>query len=163
MNLRTYNYRHAESILNANFRLKKEIERILGQLQFETAVPARRMETYSLHRQIQRAFLRRNWQGEVLVSPRTAHRHRFDMYKERVAVEIELSHRERLYRDYLRFVMAEAEDRIDLGVIILLDKTSVPVHAASKWGGVPRLEDVEDDLKMLHAAITVPIWALALS
>jgi len=162
VHVRTYNYRHAESILNANFRLKKEIERILEQLQLETSAPARRMETCSLHRQIQRAFLRRQWQGEVLVSPRTAHRHRFDVYKERVAVEIELSHRERLYRDYLRFVMAEAEDRIDLGMIIVLDENA-PAGNGSKWGGVPRLEDVEDDLKMLHAAITVPIWVVALS
>lgn len=32
MHLRTHDYRNAEIILNANHRLKKEIERTLGRL-----------------------------------------------------------------------------------------------------------------------------------
>ena len=35
LHLRTFEYRHAESILNANHRLKKEIERVLTRLELE--------------------------------------------------------------------------------------------------------------------------------
>ena len=120
MHLRTYEYRHAESILNANHRLKKEVERILGRM--ELKVPPsygfrQPRDASCPHSQIQLAFQHQGWKAEALVSPRTAKRHHFDLYKDRVAIEIELSNRELLYRDYLRFLLAEADGRLDVGVI----------------------------------------------
>ena len=68
----------------------------------------------------------------MLVSPRTTKRHYFDLYKDRVAIEIELSNRELLYRDYIRFLLAEADDRLDVGIIVLLDAVQHrKVHACS--------------------------------
>jgi hypothetical protein len=162
MHLRTYEHRHAELILNANHRIKKEIESVLERLVLRLPAPYSRRDAKSPHRQIQRAFLRRHWQGEVLVSPRSAKRHYFDAYKDHVAVEIELSSRDRLYRDYLRFLMAEMDGRIDVGVIVVLDHDARYLHPAGAKNGIPRLEDVVDDLSALHSAITVPIWVVAL-
>jgi hypothetical protein len=162
MHLRTYEHRHAELILNANFRIKKEIESVLERVELRLPSAHARREVESPHRQIQRAFLRRRWQGEALVSPRSAKRHYFDAYKDRVALEIELSSRERLYRDYLRFLLAEMDGRIDVGVIIVLDHDARYLHPCGAKNGIPRLEDVADDLTALHSAITVPIWVVAL-
>lgn len=163
MRYRTYSYRHAESILNANHRLKKEIEEILDQIHLPAPAPCLRPDYSSPHRQIQRAFLRRRWAAEVLVSPRAQHRQRFDLFKDRVGVEIELSSRDRLYRDYWRFLLAEADGKLDVGVIIVIDPDAEYVRAIGQRNGAPSLDDVIDDLNMLRPAIAVPIWAVALS
>ncbi|HEX9759693.1 MAG TPA: BglII/BstYI family type II restriction endonuclease [Candidatus Acidoferrales bacterium] len=162
MQLRTHDYRHAEIILNSSFRLKKQIERVLGDLQLQ--IPrGRAAECCPPHRQVQRAFVRRGWKGEVLVSPRTSRRHYFDLLKERVAIEIEFSNRELLYRDYMRFLMAQGDGRIDVGVIVMLDADACYVHPWGGRNGLPRLDDAVDDLTALAAHITVPIWLIALS
>jgi len=161
--IRTYSYRHAECILNGNYRLKREMEQILAQLDLEPPSRCLKLDAQSPHRRIQRAFFRRRWQTEVLVSPVTCHRHYFDVYKDRVAVEIETSCRERLYRDYWRFLMAEADGRLDVGVIILLEASSDFMYPNAHRGGAPVLEDVMDDLKSLRTVVTVPIWVVALS
>ena len=166
MHLRTFEYRHAESILNANHRLKKEIEHILTRLELELLPgygPRSPGEASRPHRQIQQAFVRKGWKSEVLVSPRTTKRHYFDLYKDRVAVEIELSNRELLYRDYIRFLLAEADDRVDVGVIVLLDQDARFTHPVGMRNGLPRLEDVANDLAALRSIIGVPIWVVALS
>lgn len=163
MHLRTYEYRHAESILNANYRLKKQIERILTNLELRLPRPYAPPDAAQPHRQIQRAFQRHGWEPEALVSARTRKRHHFDLYKDRVAIEIELSNRELLYRDYIRFVLAEADGRIDVGVVLLLDEEARYVHPAGLRNGIPRLEDVAGDLASLRSVIGVPIWVVALS
>jgi hypothetical protein len=85
------------------------------------------------------------------------------MFKERVAVEIELSCRERLYRDYWRFLMAEMDGRLDVGVIIVQDDDAGFFGLNGHRNGVPHLDDVIEDLNSLRSAITVPIWVIALS
>lgn len=165
MRYRTYEHRNAEAILNANYRLKKEIEQILGAL--ELRPPGRNGnghtgEALKPHLQIQRAFLEHGWEPEVLVSARAAKRQYFDLYKDRVAIEIELSSRDLLYRDYCRFQMADAEGRLDVGVILLLDDYGGKVQPLSFRGSGPRLEDVADDLKLLRNTLDVPVWVIAL-
>ena len=166
LHLRTFEYRHAESILNANHRLKKEIERVLARLELELPPgygPRNPRDASRPHRQIQQAFVRHGWKAETLVSPRTTKRHYFDLYKDRVAIEIELSNRELLYRDYIRFLLAEADDRLDVGVIVLLDEDARYAHPAGLRNGLPRLEDVANDLAALRSVIGVPVWVLAVS
>lgn len=88
------------------------------------------------------------------------HEQRFDLFKERVAIEIEFSRYEFLSRDYLRFLSAYNGDKIDVGVLI--------THAESGLARVkqkavaPSLTRVKADLAWLRGTITVPIWVLAL-
>lgn len=163
MRFRTREFRHAESILNTKYRLKKELMRILDGLELELPHNGTRSEAFGPHRQVQRAFLRCGWEAEVLVSPRTEHRQYFDLFKDRVAIEIEFSSRERLYRDYLRFQLAEVDDRIDVGVILMLDDEVRFLHPCGLRNGLPRVEDAVDDLKVLHSCVAVPIWLVGLS
>lgn len=162
MHYRTYEHRHAETVLNANYRLKKEIERILVNLEL-SAPPRVQRDAAAPHRQIQNAFRRHGWQTEALVSRRTAKRHYFDLYKDRVAIEIEISSRVMLYRDYIRFLLAEADGLLDVGVILVLDEDARYLHPCGMRNGLPRLEDIMDDLTSLRAVIGVPIWVVALS
>jgi hypothetical protein len=161
MHFRTFDFRNAEIILNASHRLRKEIEEVLTKL--ELAPPGRNgCAVPSPHLQIQRAFVRRGWEPEALVSPRTGKRHYFDLFKERVAIEIELTNRELLYRDYLRFQMAETEGRLDVGVIVLLDKQARWSWPSGKSNLLPRVEDVADDLACLRGALSAPVWVVSL-
>ena len=163
MRFRTREFRHAESILNTKYRLKKEMMRVLEGLDLALPRNGTRAEAFGPHRQVQRAFLERGWEAEVLVSPRTERHQYFDLYKDRVAIEIEFSSRERLYRDYLRFQLAEADDRIDVGVILMLDDDVRFTHPCGLRIGLPRVEDAVDDLKALHDCVAVPIWLVGLS
>lgn len=163
MFVRTREFRHAESVLNTKYRIKKEIVRVLDSLELDVPRNGSRAEAFSPHRQIQQAFLEHGWEAEALVSPRTERRQYFDLLKDRVAIEIELSNRERLYRDYLRFQLAEADDRIDVGVILMLDDDARFVHPCGLRTSLPRLEDAVDDLKALHDCVAVPIWLVGLS
>ena len=162
MRLRTFEYRHAESVLGANLRLRKEIERILDNLELDPGSHTNG-DANRPHQQIQRAFLRHGWRAESLVSARTAHRQYFDLYKDRVAIEIELTNREMLYRDYLRFQVAETEGTLDVGVIIVFDRDPRYSSTETAHNSHPHLEDVVDDLKALRGLVAVPIWVLAIS
>lgn len=159
MRYQTYDFRHAESILNGNQRRKREILAILESLDFPAVSPYCRRDPLGPHRMIQRAFQRHHWAVEVPVCPRSARRQRFDIYKDRIAIKIELSNRERLYRDYFRFVRAEKEGRIDVGVIIVPNESADPRNGRN---GVPHLGDVVEDLTSLRSSIPVPIWVIAL-
>ena len=161
MRLRTFTHRHAESILGANLKLKREIERTLADLDLELPLPPF-TDRNRPHQVIQRAFQHVSWRTEWLVSKRTARRHYFDLFKDRVAIEIEFSNRELLYRDYIRFLLAESEDTLDVGIILIPDG---PRHhqMTSQRNGFPDLEDIAEDLNLLRNTILVPIWVIAIS
>jgi len=163
VHLRTREFRHAESVLNAKYRTKKEIVRVLDSLELDIPRDGTRTESCGPHRQIQRAFQHCGWEAEVLVSPRTERRQYFDLYKDRVAIEIEFSSHERLYRDYLRFQLAEADNRIDVGVIVMLDDDARFIHPCGLRDGLPRVDDAVDDLHALHDCVAVPIWLVGVS
>ena len=69
------------------------------------------------------AFVQKGWQKEVLVMENQPHEQRFDLLKERVAIEIEFSRYEFLSRDYIRFLVAYNTDKIDVGVLITTSKS----------------------------------------
>lgn len=158
MELRTVDYCHAEIILNSNLRLKQEILEILQSVQY-----AWDADTPPPHRVLQDAFIQRGWKSEVLVSNRTFRRHFFDLYKERVAIELDFSHREMFYRDYLRFLLAEREGMIDVGVIITRDQ-KLEAHIVEPVS-VTRadIQQVRDDLSWLRSWLRTPIWVIGIS
>ena len=162
MRLRTFDYRHAELILARKCRLKKEIEYILCRLRIDTCSYIRRSQPVPPHRQIQRAFEECGWFAEAAASPFTGARTRFDLSKEGVAIEIETSSREYLYRDYFRFMLAESQGILRVGIIILLDKSLRAADPHAFRSISPRLDDVIYDLRCLSSWISVPIWAVSL-
>lgn len=155
MELRTLDYCHAEIILNANLRLKQEIVDVLQTIQCTWKQPED-----PPHRLVKEAFIRRGWKSEVLVSNRTFRRHYFDLYKERVAIEVEFSRREMFYRDYFRFLLAEREGMIDVGVIITRDQ-SLEAHVVEPLEpSRADIQQVRDDLSWMRTWIRIPIWVI---
>jgi hypothetical protein len=113
MDFETFSFRHAEEILNAHLAIKREISETLSQVP-EGAVAS---GPEGLTARIVTSFLSRKWEKEVLVMENQPHEQRFDLFKDRVAVEIEFSRYEFLSRDYLRFLSAYNADKIDVGAL----------------------------------------------
>ncbi len=152
----TFSYRHAEEILNAHLAIKREITGALGEVQ-ETKVAT---GPDALTPRIVKAFLSRGWQKEVRVADNQPHEQRFDLFKERVAVEVEFSRYEFLSRDYLRFLSAYNSDKIDVGVLIT--HADAGLARVKQKSVAPSLTRVKADLAWLRGTITVPIWVIAL-
>ena len=161
MELRTLDFCHAEVILNANFGVKQEILQILQTLNCSWTDP----DADPPHRVIKAAFAARGWRPEVLVSNRTLRRHRFDLYKERVAIELEFSQREMFYRDYFRFLLAEREGMIDVGVIITRDagRNLLDPYAVEPLGVRADIQQARDDLSWMRSMVKLPMWVIGVS
>ena len=158
MHFSSHSYRHAELILNANYRIRKEIEDILNGLEVEHGERKGRKSREQPHDIIQKAFVEKGWSKETLISEDVAHKQFFDLYKEKVAVEIEFSRNEFLYRDYFRFLLAYNSGLIDVGVIITLDKKAKEQY---KYDTVrPDLDYAVDDFQWLKPVLAVPISVL---
>jgi hypothetical protein len=152
----TFSYRHAEEILNSHLSIKREIMCVLEEVE-ETNVSA---GADGLTPRICNAFSKRKWDKEVLVMENQPHEQRFDLMKERVAIEIEFSRYEFLSRDYIRFLAAYNADKIDVGVLITTSKSGLKrlKHKAV----APYVDRVKADLAWLRGTITVPIWVIGL-
>ena len=152
----TFNFRHAEEILNAHISIRREITSALDEVG-EANVG---IGPDTLTPKIVSAFVSLGWQKEVLVSENQPHEQRFDLFKDRVAIEIEFSRYEFLSRDYLRFLSAYNSDKIDVGVLITHSEAGL---ARVKHKAVaPSIIRVKADLAWLRGTITVPIWVIAL-
>ncbi len=156
MDLRTVDYCHAEIILNANLRLKQEILEVLQSVTCSWTEP-----DDPPHSLIKAAFTARGWKPEVLVSNRTFRKHYFDLYKDRVAIELEFSQREMFYRDYFRFLLAEREGMIDVGVIITRDLRLE--HVVEPPPVRADIEQARDDLSWMRGWLRIPIWVIGIS
>ena len=145
-------------ILNANYKIRKEIEDILSRLEVEHGERKRKKTPELPHDIIQKAFVEKGWSKETLISKDVAHKQFFDLYKEKVAIEIEFSRNEFLYRDYFRFLLAYNTGLIDVGVIITLDKKAKEQYEYDTVR--PDLDYAADDFQWLKPVLAVPIWVL---
>jgi len=158
LNYSTYSYRHAEIILNSKYAIRREIETILKTLEVEHGERKTSKSKVLPHDVIQNAFIEAGWSNEQLVSSDTVRRHYFDLYKERVAIEIEFARNEFLYRDYFRFLLAYNKGMIDVGVIITLDSKAKESY---KYRSVRSdIEYAKDDFQWLMPVLGVPIWVI---
>jgi Restriction endonuclease BglII len=152
----SFSYRHADEILNSKLAIRKEVLAAIASVA-ETKVQAGKE---GLGVKITEAFTSRGWKSEVQVAENQEHKQFFDLFKERVAVEIEFSRYEFVYRDYFRFLSAYNTDKIDAGILIIHDDSALGrvKHKAI----APSLSRVRDDFAWLRPTLTVPIWVIAL-
>jgi hypothetical protein len=80
--------------------------------------------------------------------------------KKRVSLEIEFSHYEFVYRDFIRFLAAYATDKIIVGVLIT--NTEVGADRIKHKSDQPHFERVCQELKPLRSSFLVPIWVVGL-
>ncbi len=152
MQFDTFSHRHAEEILNAHLDVKREVLELIGKVQQSSATSG----ADSLHSRIIKGFAARGWKTETPVAINQPNEQRFDLFKKPVAIEIEFSRYEFLYRDYMRFLYAYNADAIEVGVLVI--QSSAPKGKSY----APSLERVKADLAWLRGTITVPLWVIAL-
>ncbi|MFW9889137.1 MAG: BglII/BstYI family type II restriction endonuclease [Candidatus Thorarchaeota archaeon] len=150
----TFTYRNADAIIHSKSDRRQEIETMLITLPDKHPVAG-------LHRKIQNALAQVGWSKEELVSHSLKKVQSFDNYKDRIALEIELSRYEFVYRDYFRFLLAYNEDKIDIGVLIVFTE-----DARSKYkdaSSAPSYQICIDELPNLKPMLGVPIWVIGLA
>jgi hypothetical protein len=156
MRFQTYNFRFAEEILYSQSDLKKEIKAVLDPLVIDPNAKGDNMP----HRVIKAAFMEKGWSDEELLS--TQSKMRFDLYKNRIAIEIETSNIVHCYKDYLKFLVGFNMQKIDVGVEIVYANDYIKKHNPKKHAK-PTLERVRYDLEHLfRPIITVPIFVIGL-
>jgi hypothetical protein len=151
-----FSYRHADEILNSNLPVKNEILKILNSA---VAVPVQKGEE-GLTAKLSEAFREHGWSGEVPVIEGKLHTQFFDFYKSRVAIEIEFSRYEFIYRDFIRFLAAYNANKIDVGVIIT--NTRAGLERIKHKSSGPSYERVLEELDWLRPTLTVPLWIIGL-
>jgi len=150
-----HNFRFAEEILNSKIALKTEIEDIINDLDIDPFGKDERLP----HKVIKKAFLERNWTDEQPISERS--KMRFDLYKERIGIEIETSHVIHTYKDFLKFLVAFNDGKIDVGVEVVYGDSFVKKHNLRP--AKPTMGKVKSDLETLfRPIIPVPIYVIGL-
>lgn len=80
--------------------------------------------------------------------------------KKRVALSIEFSRYEFIYRDFIQFLAAHKAGKIDVAVLIISTQAAAKRIKQKSTGF--HFEHVCEDLKWLHQSISVPIWVIGL-
>jgi len=98
---------------------------------------------------IQRIFKKYGWNVEEPVEGISimdkAGRWRYDAYKDKVAVEVELSSRVQVFKDAIKFLIGQAMSQIEVGVVIV--RKHLEAH------GQPYLKSVERDSHAIYTTL----------
>ena len=156
MQIDTFSYRHADEILNSDLAVKKEILKVVNS----TASTQVQQGKEGLTSKLAEAFRELGWNGEVPVVEGKLNTQYFDFFKNRVAIEIEFSRYEFVYRDFIRFLAAYNANKIDVGVIITNTRDGLK-RIKHKSSG-PSYERVCEELEWLRPTLTVPLWIIGL-
>ncbi|MCS4538914.1 MAG: hypothetical protein HYY67_08665 [Thaumarchaeota archaeon] len=154
MRNRIHNFRFAEEILNSKLSIKKEILQIVDDLQITP-----KQNNPKPHKAIQEAFFSKGWKQEEIATKSSGMR--FDLFKDKVAIEIETSHIIHTYKDYLKFLLGFNEEKIEVGVEIVYTKKFLEKYGL-KNKSMPELEKVVKDLSLFRSTIPVPILVIGL-
>ena len=141
--------------MNSKIALKAEIENIINGLEIDPLGKNERAP----HKVVKKAFLDKGWSDEQQISQRS--KMRFDLYKERIGIEVETSHIIHTYKDFLKFLVAFNDGNIDVGVEVVYDDSFVKKHGLGH--DKPTIGKVKSDLETLfRPIIPVPIFVIGL-
>jgi len=101
------------------------------------------------HSEIQERFRSRGWVIERPILPEATWK--WDAYKNKVAVSIELSLIDAVHRDFLRAILAQRHQ--DLDVLVYVTSTFKE----------PKFQNVKRDTKIFSEILTVPIFLVGLT
>jgi hypothetical protein len=106
------------------------------------------------------------WSTEKAVSLSEGKEDFVDLYKDKVAVEMEWSRFEMFFRDFFRFMLLYERNEIEVGITLTLDDM-----AYERWGdGSPSYRAARANLGRLvdflkgdyHTVVRVPIWCIGI-
>ena len=149
MNYVDYDFKFAKLILH-EMEIRKEIEDILKT----TNLKLGRNVKPSPSKVLQEAFAKNGWQIEYQVTEKSSHL-KFDLYKKKAAIEVQLTDPSDCYNDYLKFLLAYNVGRIEVGIEIVYERTV-------EGKNLPKIEKVKNDLDIYRRVIPCPIWVIGL-
>lgn len=112
------------------------------------------------------AFAKCGWKCEHKIDLSRGKDDYLDLYKDRLAVEMEWSRFEMFFRDFFRFMLLYERKEIDVGIIITFDEM-----AYQRWQGEAKsyksarasLQKLTDFLKGDYSSVvTVPLWCIGI-
>ena len=130
-----------------------EIEEAIHSLQAQ-GIPLGRGVRPTPAQVLEDLLVQRGWQRQQPVTPKHPHL-RFDLKKEKVAVEIQLSDPADCYNDFLKFLLAYNLEAIEVAVEIVYDD-------CVRGSNLPHLSKVRRDLEVYRRIIPCPIWVIGL-
>ena len=116
-------------------------------------------------RAVQEHFLSRgkDWNKEQPANPKEKRGMRFDLFKNRTAIEVNSSVGVHLYKDILKFTVANNLDIIDVGIEIVWDEDSAKKYLERYNSSVPTVRSAERRLQPFRPIISCPIWVVGLA
>lgn len=88
---------------------------------------------------------------------------RFDMFKQPIAIEVNSSNEVHLYKDLLKFTVANDLGVIDAAIEMVWDESSAKEHMEKfKSGETPTVALVERKIQQFKPIIPCPIWVVGL-
>ncbi len=149
-----YDFKFAKTILRQHYpQLMEEIETAVSELQARS-IPLGRGVRPTPARVLEDLLVQKGWQRQQLVTPNHPHL-RFDLKKEKVAIEIQLSDPADCYNDFLKFLLAYNLEVIDVAVEIVYDD-------CVRGSNLPHLSRVQRNLEVYRRIIPCPIWVIGL-
>lgn len=146
-----YEFKFAKTILERHYPQRLvEIETAIAELDS----PLGRNITPTPAKLLERSLADQGWESQAIVSS-AASRLRFDLLRDKIAVEIQLADPSDCYNDYLKFLLAYNLELIDIGVEVVYDDSI-------RGNNIPRVSKVRRDLELYRRVIPCPIWVIGL-
>lgn len=158
--LRTYSYRFAEQVLNANLSIRQEIEAILK----DVSLPIPELSRPRFNQELDRRFVEKGWQPQPLVFGEPGEpMAKMDFLKGRVGIEVEFGHSSFLGIDLLKMQIGSYSglDKIDIGIYVVTTSAfqqRMTADFSANWEGSLKFEKVIRYLPYFKSAIQVPIF-----
>jgi len=149
MDYSEYDFKYATLILH-DLEMKREIQEVLRRANFQLGRNVSPSPTASL----KEIFVQRGWETEYQVTQDSPYL-RFDLFKNKVAIEIETTDPADCYNDYLKFLLGYNTGRIEVGVEIVYDDDI-------RGANLPKISKVQKDLAIFRRVIPCPIWIIGL-
>jgi len=163
LNLKHYNYRFADEVLNSNITVKKELMDTLEQL----TVSALGVSRPELNKLIENELAKKEWRVQVpAFGVDEKGETRLDFVKNRIGVEVQFGHASFIGIDLLKFQVASYAglDVIDAGIYVMVTKRFAKdmIERGQKWEGSLTYEKTVSYLPHFRSAIHVPILVVGL-
>ena len=164
MRFSEYSHRHGKELLQVlHPQVFEEIHTILAELDpFSHGAK----KGITVKQYMTDAFTRYGWEKEGKAEFDTDKRDYLDLYKSKIAIEMEWSRFEMFFSDFFRFMLLYERKHIDVGIIITYDEM-----AYQRWQGEAKsyksarasLQKLTDFLKGSYSEIVnVPLWCIGI-
>lgn len=174
-----YSHRFADIILNSDYDLKKEVDRVLSDISqndIDNEFVALNEERASngkvlakgkqstINSILKREFMKLGWESEKNVFDDSSGDLAMDFWKRNVGVDVAFNHRSFIGGDLLRFqAAAEVTGLIKVGIYICPTKAFAKEVSPRDGSSMVVLERTQWYLEKFRQVITVPIQVIGLS